>query len=79
MSDVGLSTLASALQADTALLDTASNNLANINTPGYARETVNLAPEAASGTLGVGGGVSISSVQALVDAVYARVAHLGRS
>lgn len=71
MSDIGLSTLASALQADTALLDTASNNLANINTPGYAREAVNLAPDPASGFLQAGGGVSIASVQALVDSVYA--------
>ena len=71
MSDLGLSTLASALQADTALLDTASNNLANINTPGYAQEAVNLSPESAAGPYQVGQGVSITSVQALVDAVYA--------
>jgi len=71
VSDLGLSTLASALQADTALLDTASNNLANINTPGYAQEAVNLSPESAAGPYQVGQGVSITSVQALVDAVYA--------
>ena len=71
MSDLGLSILASALQADTAELDTASNNLANVNTPGYARETVNLAPETAASVSHVGEGVSITSVQALTDAVYA--------
>ncbi len=70
MSDVSLAVAASGLIADTAELDTASNNLSNINTPGYAREVVNLAPEAAAGPLGVGRGVSIVSVGALTDAIY---------
>ena len=51
MSDFGLSIAASGLNADTAELDTASNNLSNINTPGYAQEVVNLSPEAAAGPL----------------------------
>ena len=42
MSDFGLSIAASGLMADSAELDTASNNLSNINTPGYAKEVVNL-------------------------------------
>ena len=70
MSDFGLSIAASGLIADTAELDTASNNLSNINTPGYAGEVVNLAPEDAAGPLGVGRGVSIGSVSELTDAVY---------
>jgi flagellar hook-associated protein 1 len=70
VSDFGLSIAASGLMADTAELDTASNNLANINTAGYARETVNLSPDSAAGPLGAGRGVSIGSVSELTDAVY---------
>lgn len=70
MSDMGLSIAASGLAADTAELDTASNNLSNIDTPGYAAESVNLTPEAAAGPLGVGQGVIVGSVSALTDAVY---------
>jgi flagellar hook-associated protein 1 FlgK len=70
VSDFGLSIAASGLIADTAELDTASNNLANINTAGYAREVVNLSPEDAAGPLGVGRGVTIGSVSELSDAVY---------
>ena len=71
MSDMGLSIAASGLAADSALLDTASNNLANISTPGYATEQVNLPPEGAVGLLGVGQGVIVGSVGQLTDAVYA--------
>jgi flagellar hook-associated protein 1 len=70
MTDMGLSIAASGLAADTAELDTASNNLSNINTPGYAAEHVNLSPEGAAGPLGVGQGVIVGSVTELTDAVY---------
>jgi flagellar hook-associated protein 1 FlgK len=70
VTDLGLSILASGLNADTAELDTASNNLSNINTPGYAREAVELSPIGAAEPLQSGGGVSITSVRALTDAVY---------
>ena len=70
MSDFGLSIAASGLNADTAELDTASNNLSNINTPGYAQEVVNLSPEAAAGPLEAGRGVTVASVSELTDAVY---------
>ena len=70
MSDFGLSIVASGLNADTAELDTASNNLSNINTPGYAQEVGKLAPEAAAGPLQAGRGVTIASVSELTDAVY---------
>ena len=56
MSDMGLSIAASGLAADTAELDTASNNLSNINTPGYAAEHVNLSPEGRGGPARCGPG-----------------------
>jgi flagellar hook-associated protein 1 len=71
MNDLGLAIAASGLNADTAELDTASNNLSNIDTPGYAAEQVNLSPEAAAGPLGAGQGVIVGSVTQLTDAVYA--------
>lgn len=71
MSDMGLSIAASGLAADLAKINTASNNLANATTPGYAVEKVNLSAEAAAGPLGVGQGVIISSVSQLTDPVYA--------
>jgi flagellar hook-associated protein 1 len=70
VSDFGLSIAASGLMADSAELDTASNNLSNINTPGYAQEVVNLSPEAAAGPLQAGRGVTVASVSSLTDAVY---------
>jgi flagellar hook-associated protein 1 FlgK len=70
VTDLGLSILATGLDADTAELDTASNNLANINTAGYARESVELSPIGAAEPLQSGGGVTITSVEALTDAVY---------
>ena len=54
----------SALQTSSAALGVVSNNVANINTPGYARRVVN------EQTLSVGGqlmGVDIASVQRVVD------------
>jgi flagellar hook-associated protein 1 len=71
MSDMGLSIAASGLAADTAEIDTASNNLANVSTAGYAAEKVNLSPAAGVGPLGVGQGVLVSSVGQLTDVVYA--------
>lgn len=71
MSDMGFAIAATGLSADTAQLDTASNNLANVNTPGYAAEQVNLVPEPASGPFGSGQGVLIGSISRLTDAVFA--------
>lgn len=73
MSDMGLSISASGLAASSAELNTASNNLANVSTPGYATEQVNLSPEAAAGPLVTGQGVVVGSVSRLSDAIYSAV------
>lgn len=71
MTNMGLSIAASGLAADLAEINTASNNLANATTPGYAAEKVNLTPETTAGVLGSGQGVIVSSVGQLTDVVYA--------
>ena len=62
MSDLSLQISASAVAADQAQLDTAANNLANISTPGYAQQVVNLSDFSPSTAQGVGEGVQIVSV-----------------
>jgi flagellar hook-associated protein 1 FlgK len=59
-----LSTGVSGLLAFQTALDTISNNISNVNTPGYSEETVNLATDPASPTPDgwVGNGVSVTSV-----------------
>lgn len=69
MLSIGLS----ALQAYTASMATTSNNIANANTPGYARERTDLS--AVTGTNnasngGIGAGVQIQSVQRVVSNFY---------
>jgi len=62
MSDLSLQIAASAVAADQAQLDTAANNLANVSTPGYAQQVVNLTDFTPSTSQGVGEGVQIQSV-----------------
>ena len=67
-------TLSSALQglfASTAGLQTANNNIANANTPGYTRELVTLA-SAAPNSDGSGGGVSVTGYQSVRDELLQR-------
>ena len=58
-------TALSALKTSSAALGVVSNNIANVNTPGYARRVVNEQTLAAGGQLM---GVEIGSVQRVVDA-----------
>jgi flagellar hook-associated protein 1 len=53
-----------AMQADQAALSTTSNNIANANTPGYSRQTVDLAEVAPVdyGGLLIGGGVQVQKI-----------------
>jgi flagellar hook-associated protein 1 FlgK len=64
-----MSSALSALQTNTEALRLTSNNIANINTTGYARRVVN------EGTLAVGnqlGGVDIATVQRVIDQYLGR-------
>jgi len=58
-----------ALDAAQAALQSASNNIANANTPGYTREVALLSenPEYFSGGNLTGGGVSVSAIQSVRD------------
>ncbi len=69
MSDLSLQISASAIAADQAQLDTAANNLANISTPGYAQQVVNLSDFSPSTAQGVGEGVQIVSVTQTTSAL----------
>ena len=59
-----LASAMTALQTNTAALKVVSDNVANINTQGYARRVVNQTTQAAGGTLT---GVDIASIQRVVD------------
>jgi flagellar hook-associated protein 1 FlgK len=59
-----MSSALSALQTNTAALRVVSNNVANVNTPNYARRVVDLQTLSAGGQLA---GVDISDVQRVVD------------
>jgi flagellar hook-associated protein 1 len=53
-----------ALQAFQAAINVTSNNVANANTPGYVKESINLvtAPPQASGVVSIGNGVLVSGI-----------------
>lgn len=59
-----MSSALSALQTNSAALNTVSNNVANLNTPGYARRVVNEQTLSAGGQLA---GVDIADIQRVVD------------
>lgn len=71
--NIGVSALAAFQRA----LDTISHNVANVNTPGYSRQTVNLATPPANqyGTNSVGNGVQISGIRRLYDQAIAAQVH----
>lgn len=76
----GVELASRALQAMQMAMNTTGHNLANVNTPGYSRQRVNLAttePQVIEGvkTLFVGSGVRVESIQRIRDAFLdARVA-----
>jgi flagellar hook-associated protein 1 FlgK len=64
VSDVGLYTALSGLQADQVALDAVSQNIANANTPGYVRTTVQLSSVPIAG---VGSGVQVTGLAQITD------------
>jgi len=62
VSELGLSIVDSAIQADQAELQTSAENIANATTPGYAREHVQLGAYLPAEPNGVGGGVETLGV-----------------
>ncbi len=66
---VTLSNALSGLAANQSALQVTSNNVANANTEGYARKTVELESRLLDG---IGSGVSISGINRAVDRVTAR-------
>jgi flagellar hook-associated protein 1 FlgK len=67
-----------ALQANSVALQTAGNNIANVNTPGYSRQKVILTtvPGQYSGGGYIGKGVSVQTIQRNFDAFLTRQATL---
>ncbi len=67
----GLFTALSALQADQGALSVVTNNIANINTPGYSREVANLeeSPPISFENQQFGTGVNLANVQGIRDNV----------
>jgi hypothetical protein len=68
---VSLYTSLSALQADQGAIAVTSNNIANVNTPGYSRQVADLqeGPVVTFGNLQFGTGVDLASVQGVRDNV----------
>lgn len=66
-----LSIAAQALFADTAAIQSINNNIANVNTPGYSRELVQLQSVAPTSTqtAGLGNGVTVEGFQSIRDEV----------
>src|SRR5258706_27956 len=75
-----LSIAARAMQAQQDALQTTSHNIANVGTPGYSRQRVNLsaAPPILEGQLLLGNGVSVTGVKSVVDR-FAEMELLSRS
>lgn len=66
-----LSIATQALQAEQTAIQTTSNNIANVNTPGYSREVASFAESdpVHFGNLNLGTGVHVSQITSLRDAV----------
>jgi len=66
-----LNIAASSLKAQQRAIDVVSHNIANVNTPGYSRQTADLATLASEklGGLSLGRGVQVANVRRIVDPI----------
>ncbi len=62
MGDIALTIASTGLNAAAAAMDTISNNLSNVNTPGYLAETTDLVTNPSGLMLGIGGGVRVAGI-----------------
>lgn len=65
----GLDIAASAINAATTEIAVTSENIANAQTPGYATQRAELSAQPGSGPLGIGSGVSVTSVAQVTNAL----------
>jgi flagellar hook-associated protein 1 FlgK len=74
MSDLfgSLSSAAWALDAQRTGLDVVGQNIANVNSPGYTRRTLDLSPIPPTSRLSAGNGVAVTSIRAQRDALVER-------
>ncbi len=79
----GLETASRSLAAQQAAMDLAAHNLANVNTPGYTRQSVRLTPMAGAGLVtgaagrpadSIGGGVDVTGIVRIREAFLDRQA-----
>ncbi|BEP14243.1 flagellar hook-associated protein FlgK [Acidothermaceae bacterium B102] len=68
MSSIGMYAALSGLSAQQAAMNAASQDIANVNTPGYTRTRANMVSVVGGGVLDTGSGVTISSIGQLRDA-----------
>jgi flagellar hook-associated protein 1 len=67
MSSIGMSAALSGLTAMQAAMNAASQDIANVNTPGYTRTRADLSTVMGGGVLDSGSGVTVTSIQQLRD------------
>ncbi len=68
MSSIGMYAALSGLTAQQAAMNAASQDIANVNTPGYTRTRANMVSVIGGGVLDTGSGVTVSSIGQLRDA-----------
>ncbi len=69
MGDMGLGIAGSGLQAARAAMDAVAQNLANVDTPGYAAEQAQITAAPSGDQLGIGSGAYVNGVAQASDAV----------